>query len=611
MGKFRNGQMRITEEFDINSKKIKKVAKIAFFDSDLESFDNELFFLGGDIVAKQGLNEKRVPLTAGRALPQDYGQSSGEGKYVLLGSDGLLPLAVVPRDSIFTTITVANYAELLSPSYTPPLNSATIAIVVGGPEKGTYIWGGASWVILNTTGAVTSVNGLTGDVEIEVGQVLDWVKASSFSPSKNQTTLSLAISSIGSAECVLYLDSGSWAISSNFSIPSNISIYLEKGASFFINSGVLLSLLKCPVAEPHSKIFDGSGNALIYDGEAAYVDWWGARADNLTNSSTYINKALSSLSSIAEGPKSLLFNPSYFSYVVGDQIDLDGLFPISISSSSPTMNAKLRWVPSDSLSSDQFLFNFLSSPISIQRIERLDFLTESSSTSPSFSFLGSSFDTPSSLIIDKCSFSGVDVDQSGSLSTKALHFSKGVRELNISNVEFRNLFQGVKIKNQSATEDSGEIDIKNCVFSGCGYGVYVESYLPLSLSSLSIKNSAFSSSSDGNFPPSFGGAGVEQIFSIYLSSHNNNSGELNQISIEGNSFNMGKEGFVALKGALSDVNIRNNKFIFGSYGSTDSKAASINSIARDNKIPSNLKIQGNTFSNCYNKGIYLAGRMSS
>lgn len=93
---------------------------------------------------------------------------------------------------------------------------------------------------------------------------------------------------INGAEATIIFPKGTYKISSNITIPSNISLYFVKGAMLSPDSGVTVTI-NGPVQADMWRIFTGSGTiAGSMKVDAVYPQWWGAKGDydEATNTGT-------------------------------------------------------------------------------------------------------------------------------------------------------------------------------------------------------------------------------------------------------------------------------------------------------------------------------------
>lgn len=116
------------------------------------------------------------------------------------------------------------------------------------------------------------------------------------------TTIKNVVDEVGtskSASIILNHTGGSntttYTISTNETIPSNIELWIEKGAILSVDTGVTLTV-NGPIDASLCQIFSGSGTVTLsstYIPEV-YPEWWGAIADGSTDSSAALQSAINS-----------------------------------------------------------------------------------------------------------------------------------------------------------------------------------------------------------------------------------------------------------------------------------------------------------------------------
>ncbi|HBG26922.1 MAG: hypothetical protein A2Y10_10585 [Planctomycetes bacterium GWF2_41_51] len=104
---------------------------------------------------------------------------------------------------------------------------------------------------------------------------LPWVDARNFNSGVlNDTTISQAVSAIGSSAKTLLLAEGTWQINNSIIIPENINLKFQQGAILNISDGKTVTI-NGPIETPVNQIFSGEGNvifgSLVKD---AYPQWW-------------------------------------------------------------------------------------------------------------------------------------------------------------------------------------------------------------------------------------------------------------------------------------------------------------------------------------------------
>ncbi len=91
----------------------------------------------------------------------------------------------------------------------------------------------------------------------------------------------------------LFVPAGTYQINSAFTVPAEITLVFEDGASLSIYRGVKVTVDGTIMAGP-TNIFSGEGTITGSPADvAAYPQWFGAKGDGQTNDTTAFNKALS------------------------------------------------------------------------------------------------------------------------------------------------------------------------------------------------------------------------------------------------------------------------------------------------------------------------------
>lgn len=107
-------------------------------------------------------------------------------------------------------------------------------------------------------------------------------------------SLAEAITYIGTSNSKTLYITTQHRITSNTTIPSNISLVVLKGGSFAIDSGVTLTI-NGPFDAGRFRVFSGSGSVAFGAHALVLPEWFGAVADGATDDGAYINKAIDSL----------------------------------------------------------------------------------------------------------------------------------------------------------------------------------------------------------------------------------------------------------------------------------------------------------------------------
>jgi parallel beta-helix repeat protein len=123
-----------------------------------------------------------------------------------------------------------------------------------------------------------------------------WVDACAFGDLGLQATIESALTDIGSDLKMLLLNPGTWNITSNLAIPSNVILWPLPGAYLNISSGVTLSVIKM-VADRH-KVFIINGTALVIGLSDIEAEWFGvSSSETAANNAIYMTRACYACSS--------------------------------------------------------------------------------------------------------------------------------------------------------------------------------------------------------------------------------------------------------------------------------------------------------------------------
>jgi len=99
------------------------------------------------------------------------------------------------------------------------------------------------------------------------------VKATDFGTDLNDTTISLAIASIGGTDRTLYITPGAWAIDNDLVIPSNITFRIERGALLTV-AAIKTLTISGDLDAPYDQVFDGAGTVIIGTNTVNQYDVW-------------------------------------------------------------------------------------------------------------------------------------------------------------------------------------------------------------------------------------------------------------------------------------------------------------------------------------------------
>ena len=158
-------------------------------------------------------------------------------------------------------------------------------------------------LVSNNAKSATANNPMTQDLNgggFRIFNVLDvittgpWIDARSYNGGAfNGGSIQAAINAAGGAERTIWLAPGTWQISSNLTIPSNITLKIERGAILKVFSGITL-LIQGKIEAGLYELFDTSSGGKVDFSWAndvsaeVYPQWWGAIAGQ--SGSTYTTK---------------------------------------------------------------------------------------------------------------------------------------------------------------------------------------------------------------------------------------------------------------------------------------------------------------------------------
>lgn len=106
---------------------------------------------------------------------------------------------------------------------------------------------------------------------------------------------------IAGAKATLFFPPGNYGLEANLNIPSNVTVWMAKGARFTaIAAGITLTINGDLIA-PTDTIFDQSVNvftvALTFNGDEVRPEWWGAPGDGIGDDAPAFNRCIASLTS--------------------------------------------------------------------------------------------------------------------------------------------------------------------------------------------------------------------------------------------------------------------------------------------------------------------------
>lgn len=116
----------------------------------------------------------------------------------------------------------------------------------------------------------------------------------------SDTSLQAAVTAIGSAAKTILLTPGVWSITSDLTIPENITLQAPPGTTIAVGIGRTLTI-SGPVQFPVQHIFTAAGQVVWKPGTEVYPQWWGAKGDDSTDGHLAFRRALSSLAASGGG----------------------------------------------------------------------------------------------------------------------------------------------------------------------------------------------------------------------------------------------------------------------------------------------------------------------
>lgn len=142
------------------------------------------------------------------------------------------------------------------------------------------------------------INASVGASDVTLINPMGCVFATEYGVVGTQTAISAAISAIGSDNRTLYLCPGTWSITSDLTIPANITLKPERGAILSIATTKTLTINGSFDAGLH-QVFSCVGTGKVVFGAGSvkevYPQWWGAVADGTTDDRVAIQAAIDSL----------------------------------------------------------------------------------------------------------------------------------------------------------------------------------------------------------------------------------------------------------------------------------------------------------------------------
>lgn len=106
------------------------------------------------------------------------------------------------------------------------------------------------------------------------------------------TALNTLLTTISSNEREIHFSSGTYTLGTNITIPSNVRLKFANGAMISMAAGIILTI-EGKISYTTGQIFTGDGTVNLNDAKISHArpEWWGAKADDTTNSTAAIVKA--------------------------------------------------------------------------------------------------------------------------------------------------------------------------------------------------------------------------------------------------------------------------------------------------------------------------------
>lgn len=116
-------------------------------------------------------------------------------------------------------------------------------------------------------------------------------------------TINAALAAIDTTAGTLLLRPGTWAVTSNITIPANVALEVPKGAILAISTGVTLTI-NGPFEAGDYQVFSCTGTGAVSGLKESHPEWFGAKHDGVTDDTAAIRAAIAS----TNGP--VIFYPS-------------------------------------------------------------------------------------------------------------------------------------------------------------------------------------------------------------------------------------------------------------------------------------------------------------
>lgn len=237
---------------------------------------------------------------------------------------------VTTEDYLVFVTTTPSYTDsdtfTLSGDYTAQFTTGAVVLVdlgVDGLKTNTVAsssyGGGTTTVNVNTANITSNITRVwvvaTRDGLWPYG--LGWYVGRDYG-TPGQTALTAVLTAIGSLERTLTLSPGTWTVSTNTTIPANVSLEMTRGAVLDVQTGVTLTINGALKAGPYH-IFTETGSGVVSFGKLVpegYPEWWG---NNSNPGSTDMTEEITA--AIASGLPKVVFQP--YEYNITSTVYID------------------------------------------------------------------------------------------------------------------------------------------------------------------------------------------------------------------------------------------------------------------------------------------------
>ena len=110
---------------------------------------------------------------------------------------------------------------------------------------------------------------------------------------RDYASFSAAVTAIGTTQTTLLIADGSYAVTANITVPTNLTLKFLQGGTLDISNGVTVKILGDVDAGLY-KIFEwtGTGNVQFGDVNTVYPQWWGAIVDDAVDDTAALQAAI-------------------------------------------------------------------------------------------------------------------------------------------------------------------------------------------------------------------------------------------------------------------------------------------------------------------------------